>query len=120
MLVAHSHYSFYFFFFQAEDGIRDVAVTGVQTCALPIFTIHNMGYHGQFRRDVLERVGLPPRLFNPEGIEFYDSVNFLKGGLVYSDYLTTVSRKYAQEIQTKRSEERRVGKECRSRWSPYH
>ncbi|MBA0087581.1 MAG: glycogen/starch synthase, partial [Acidobacteria bacterium Pan2503] len=52
-------------------------------------------------RDRLERVGLPPRLFQPEGIEFYGSVNFLKGGLVYSDYLTTVSRKYAQEIQTK-------------------
>jgi starch synthase len=66
-----------------------------------VFTIHNMGYHGQFPRDVLERVGLPPRLFHPEGIEFYGSVNFLKGGLVYSDYLTTVSRKYAQEIQTK-------------------
>lgn len=66
-----------------------------------VFTIHNMGYHGQFPRDVLGRVGLPPTVFHPEGIEFYGSVNFLKGGLVYSDYLTTVSRKYAQEIQTK-------------------
>jgi starch synthase len=66
-----------------------------------VFTIHNLGYHGQFTKDVLERVGLPPTLFHPEGIEFYGSVNFLKGGLVYSDYLTTVSRKYAQEIQTK-------------------
>ena len=66
-----------------------------------VFTIHNMGYHGQFPKDVLERVGLPQTLFHPEGIEFYGSVNFLKGGLVYSDYLTTVSRKYAQEIQTK-------------------
>jgi len=66
-----------------------------------VFTIHNMGYHGQFARDVLERVGLPPTVFYPEGLEFYGSVNLLKGGLVYSDYLTTVSRKYAQEIQTK-------------------
>ena len=66
-----------------------------------VFTVHNMGYHGQFPRDVLGRVGLPPTVFHPEGIEFYGSVNFLKGGLVYSDYLTTVSRKYAQEIQTK-------------------
>jgi starch synthase len=66
-----------------------------------VFTIHNMGYHGQFARDVLERVGLPPTVFHPEGLEFYGSVNLLKGGLVYSDYLTTVSRKYAQEIQTK-------------------
>lgn len=66
-----------------------------------VFTIHNMGYHGQFPKDVLERVGLPQTLFHPEGIEFYGSVNLLKGGLIYSDYLTTVSRKYAQEIQTK-------------------
>jgi starch synthase len=66
-----------------------------------VFTIHNMGYHGQFSRDVLDRVGIPATLFHPEGLEFYGSVNLLKGGLVYSDYLTTVSRKYAQEIQTR-------------------
>jgi len=66
-----------------------------------VFTIHNMGYHGQFTRDVLERVGLPPTAFHPEGLEFYGSVNLMKGGLVYSDYLTTVSRKYAQEVQTR-------------------
>ena len=66
-----------------------------------VFTIHNMGYHGQFPRDVLDRVGIPATVFHPEGIEFYGSVNLLKGGLVYSDYLTTVSKKYAQEIQTR-------------------
>jgi len=65
-----------------------------------VFTIHNMGYHGQFRRDVLPRIGLPDMLFTPALLEFYGSVNFLKGGLLYSDYLTTVSRRYAQEIQT--------------------
>ena len=65
-----------------------------------VFTIHNMGYHGQFRRDVLPRIGLSDLLFNPAALEFFGSVNFLKGGLVYSDYLTTVSRRYAQEIQT--------------------
>ena len=66
-----------------------------------VFSIHNMGYHGQFTRDVLERVGLPAALFHPTGIEFFGSVNLLKGGLVFSDYLTTVSRKYAEEIQTR-------------------
>ncbi len=66
-----------------------------------VFTIHNMGYQGQFSREMLDRVGLPQTLFHPEGLEFYGSVNLLKGGLVYSDYLTTVSRKYAQEIQTR-------------------
>src|SRR5438270_2325381 len=65
-----------------------------------VFTIHNMGYHGQFRREALARAGIPPELFNTAGMEFYGDVNFLKGGLVYSDYLTTVSRRYAQEIQT--------------------
>lgn len=65
-----------------------------------VFTIHNIGYHGQFARDILDRAGIPPASFNPRGIEFYGNVNLLKGGLVYSDYLTTVSRKYAQEIQT--------------------
>ncbi len=66
-----------------------------------VFSIHNMGYHGQFPKSVLERVGLPEVLFHPAGIEFFGSVNLLKGGLIYSDFLTTVSRRYAQEIQTK-------------------
>jgi starch synthase len=65
-----------------------------------VFTIHNMGYHGIFAKDAMTRTGLPPEVFHPAGIEFFGNVNFLKGGLVYSDYLTTVSRKYAQEIQT--------------------
>src|SRR5712672_556990 len=66
-----------------------------------VFSIHNMGYHGQFTKDVIERVGIPQTLFHPEGLEFFGSVNLLKGGLVYADYLTTVSRKYAEEIQTR-------------------
>jgi starch synthase len=65
-----------------------------------VFTIHNMGYHGSFRRDVLARAGIPDTLFNPGALEFFGNVNLLKGGLIYSDYLTTVSRRYAQEIQT--------------------
>ena len=65
-----------------------------------VFTIHNIGYQGLFRRDVLARADIPASTFHPRGIEFFGDVNLLKGGLVYSDYLTTVSRKYAQEIQT--------------------
>ena len=65
-----------------------------------VFTIHNMGYHGIFAKEALTRAGIPPEVFHPAGIEFFGNANFLKGGLVYSDYLTTVSRKYAQEIQT--------------------
>ena len=66
-----------------------------------VFTIHNMGYHGLFPQTILKRIGVPEKLFNPEALEFFGDVNLLKGGLIFSDYLTTVSRKYAQEIQTK-------------------
>ncbi len=69
--------------------------------ALPVvFTIHNMGYHGAFPRATMEKIGLPDSLFSIDAMEFYGRVNFLKGALVYSDYLTTVSPKYAEEIKT--------------------
>jgi len=65
-----------------------------------VFTIHNMGYHGLFSRETLGEIGLPETLFRTDAMEFFGKVNFLKAGLIFSDYLTTVSRKYAQEIQT--------------------
>jgi starch synthase len=68
--------------------------------ALPVvLTIHNLGYQGLFPQTVMRTIGLPDRLFAINGLEFYGSVNFLKGGLIYADYLSTVSRRYAQEIQ---------------------
>src|SRR5690242_20572683 len=51
-----------------------------------VFTIHNMGYHGLFPREALERAGIPAGVYHPAGLEFFGSVNFLKGGLIYSDY----------------------------------
>jgi starch synthase len=73
----------------------------MQLSSIPVvFTIHNMGYHGLFPRDVLARIGLPVSLFRIDALEFFGHVNYLKGALIFSDYLTTVSRKYAQEIQT--------------------
>ncbi len=65
-----------------------------------ILTVHNLGYHGLFPRDVLARVGLPETLFHIEALEFFGRVNYLKGGLLFADWITTVSRRYAQEIQT--------------------
>lgn len=65
-----------------------------------ILTVHNLGYHGLFPRDVLARVGLPETLFHIEALEFFGKVNYLKGGLLFADWITTVSRRYAQEIQT--------------------
>src|SRR5258708_29651697 len=73
------------FFFQAEDGIRDDLVTGVQTCALPI-----------------------------SGLDVRQSEQ-----LVYTA-AETIPDLERQIVAQERSEERRVGKECRSRWSPYH
>jgi starch synthase len=65
-----------------------------------VFTVHNMGYHGLFPRSVLKVIGAPQTLFAIDAMEFYGKVNFLTVGLTFSDYLTTVSRKYAEEIQT--------------------
>src|SRR5688572_3158676 len=81
------------FFFQAEDGIRDLTVTGVQTCALPICWA--------------DEGRMPPTLLARKGK--------VLGGIVAGSPLSVAQ--LAGEIE--RSEERRVGKECRSRWSPY-
>ena len=77
------------FFFQADDGIRDRLVTGVQTCALPIWLVSELG-------TILEsRINKGPKRGKDRRISLEVSLE-------------------------ERSEERRVGKECRSRWSPYH
>ncbi len=65
-----------------------------------VFTIHNIGYQGLFPPSVLGEISVDAGLYTMDGLEFWGKVNFLKGGLVYSDYITTVSRKYAEEIQT--------------------
>ncbi|MGH7411243.1 MAG: glycogen synthase, partial [Candidatus Methylomirabilis sp.] len=64
-----------------------------------VFTIHNLGYQGLFAPDTLPRLGLHWELFTPASLEFYGKINLLKGGLVFADLLTTVSRRYSQEIQ---------------------
>src|SRR3712207_7127242 len=79
----------YVFFFQAEDGIRDIDVTGVQTCALPILRGRLAEVFAQRPRDAWAEL-------------------FAETDACVAPVLTL------------RSEERRVGKECRSRWSPYH
>ena len=81
--------NFFIFFFQAEDGIRDWSVTGVQTCALPIYR--------HFK--VFQQYGLME--------DFKMAVE-------------EIHNRGMKVITDLRSEERRVGKECRSRWSPYH
>jgi starch synthase len=76
----------------AEDpAFREVAT---------VFTIHNMGYQGLFPPDTLPLLTLPWDLLTISKMEFFGQVNFLKGALVLSDFVTTVSKKYSQEIQT--------------------
>ena len=65
-----------------------------------VFTIHNLGYQGLFQPEILPLLLLPWDLFTMTKLEFYGKVNFLKGAITSADYITTVSRKYAQEIQT--------------------
>src|SRR5256885_5399289 len=88
------------FFFQAEDGIRDYKVTGVQTCALPISQSDSSKQNVQELRKQLD--------------ELREQMSKLQARL--GELESTKSA----EVGSSRSEERRVGKECRSRWSPYH
>src|SRR5205085_9208090 len=96
--LSHTHNTrFRFFFFQAEDGIRDLTVTGVQTCALPISTRRELklaGKHGIV--DGVDGAQLDPR-------------HVRRGHPV-------TARRRLDQPTIPRSEERRVGKECRSRW----
>src|SRR5256885_1440419 len=97
------------FFFQAEDGIRDYKVTGVQTCALPIWLTTSgkgadsaglgIAWEGRSIRDSSVQV-------NTLGVE---------ADVLAADHVDVLAID-----GDRRSEERRVGKECRSRWSPYH
>src|SRR5690606_40398371 len=101
-----SNYLFFFlffFFFQAEDGIRDFHVTGVQTCALPILIIAGAG-SGKTR------------------VLTYRIAQLIAAKHAWPSQILalTFTNKAAREMRERRSEERRVGKECRSRWARYH
>jgi len=79
-----------------EHFRHDPTFSGVKT----LFTIHNLGYQGEFGPEVLPQLSLDARLLNPEQLEFYGRVNFMKAGIAWSDEVSTVSRGYAREIQT--------------------
>lgn len=64
------------------------------------FSVHNLGYQGNFPHSQLKVTGLDESLYTEEGIEYYNQISFLKGGLIFSDTLSTVSPTYSQEIQT--------------------
>src|SRR2546427_10459032 len=122
----------FFFFFQAEDGIRDLTVTGVQTCALPIWH----GQEGGSAQGKRQRAKAGKRLRGEE-----ESSHGENGHRRMPPASTAGARKHGHAASTNgrwrqrrrkvlagsarrvarcRSEERRVGKECRSRWAPDH
>ncbi len=65
-----------------------------------LLTIHNLGYQGLFPGEEFAKLGLEDSLFSVSGLEFYGKVNLLKGGIIFSDLINTVSPTYAKEIQT--------------------
>jgi starch synthase len=65
-----------------------------------VFTIHNLAYQGNFEPDWLPRLDLPWELLGVDAMEFWGRISFLKGGINYSELITTVSPRYAEEIQT--------------------
>ena len=65
-----------------------------------VFTIHNLGYQGIFNKEKFPLTGLRPSIFNINGVEYYGKLNLLKGGIIFSDIVTTVSPSYSKEIQT--------------------
>ncbi len=74
-----------------------------------VFTIHNLAYQGVFDAELFGQTGLPGHLFSSDGLEFYGKLNFMKGGLRFSDQVNTVSPTYAREIQTPEYGERLEG-----------
>src|SRR5882757_997918 len=81
--------------------LRDAERRHATTLAMKtVFTIHNIAYQGLFPAHVFGRTNLPDELNNIDGLEYYSQINFLKGGILFADRVTTVSPRYAQEIQT--------------------
>src|SRR5258706_4116918 len=96
------------FFFQAEDGIRDWSVTGVQTCALPIFAIC---------KQIFAQLAFHP---DAAAVQLDDLLADGKAEAGADHRVRLGALEPFVACEHLRSEERRVGKECRSRWSPYH
>jgi starch synthase len=65
-----------------------------------LITVHNLSYQGLFPPSAMSYAGIPPELFHLHGVEFYGQLNLLKGGLLYADAISTVSRRYSEEIRT--------------------
>jgi len=87
--IVHAH--------EWQCGLVPLYLQGRLPC---VFTIHNLAFQGLFPQTVLSRIDVPPHLFTSEGLEYWGQVSYLKAGINYSDWITTVSPRYAKEILT--------------------
>lgn len=83
-----------------QTGLVPALLSLEQARPVTLFTIHNMAYQGLFPAAAATDLNLLGQLLNPMGLEFHGMLSFIKGGLVYADFITTVSPTYALEIQT--------------------
>ena len=74
-----------------DDFYKDIAT---------VYSIHNIAYQGLFDKEKLSHACLPPDLFSIDKMEFYGGINYMKGGIVFSDIINTVSKRYRDEIMT--------------------
>jgi starch synthase len=83
-----------------QTGLVPALLSTFDARPASVFTIHNLAYQGLFDPQEFFDLGLPDQLWSMHGLEYYGLFSFLKGGLVYADYINTVSPQYAHEIQT--------------------
>ncbi len=83
-----------------QSGLVPAMLSIEEKAPATVFTIHNTAYQGLFPRSKFVSLNLPEQLWNPDGLEFYNMLSFIKGGIAYADRITTVSPTYALEIQT--------------------
>jgi starch synthase len=83
-----------------QTGLVPAVLALIDARPATIFTVHNLAYQGLFPAPFFAELGLPPRLWSIDALEFYGQLSFIKGGLAGADFITTVSPTYAREIQT--------------------
>lgn len=83
-----------------QSGLVPAFLSQEQQRPATLFTVHNLAYQGTFPKKTFQTLNIPNYFWNPNGLEYYKSLSFIKGGLAYADQITTVSPSYAKEIQT--------------------
>jgi starch synthase len=96
LVHAHDwHTSLALMYMRTYDGLRERYAT-----TPTVLSVHNAGYQGHFPPSMLNECGIPPEVYNFRHLEWYDKINFLKGGLTFADMVVTVSPTHAAELRT--------------------